>query len=220
MGGLSTIEAVYIALVFIVPGYIFLSLRNQFIAGQDRLGTDQILSFLTYSALNFALFGWIVYLVISYGAPPYAHAVAWFFVLVVIPAAFGLICGVCSQRELVARIYQFFRLNPVHPTPRAWDKVFFTNPPSWVLITLKNGGQVAGFWGGDSFASSDQKERDLYISQIFEISGDEPWKPTGKSLFVAAGEIRTIEFIPAVQDRQHDQGSENSEHHESRQADQ
>jgi hypothetical protein len=52
MGGLTTIDAVYVALVFVVPGYIFLTLRNRFVAGQDRLGTEQILAFVTYSALN------------------------------------------------------------------------------------------------------------------------------------------------------------------------
>ncbi len=29
------------------------------------------------------------------------------------------------------------------------------------------------------------------------FDGDTPWRPTGKGLFIAAGEVRTIEFIPA-----------------------
>ncbi len=196
MNGLSNIDAVYTALVFVVPGYIFLTLRNQFIAGQDRLGTEQVLAFVTYSALNFALFGWMVYLAISYSLPPYLIVSIWMLVLVVIPAGLGLVWGLFSQREIIGKIYEFLHLNPVHPIPRAWERVFFNTPPSWVLITLKSGTMFAGFWGGQSFASSDGKERDLYIAQVYDFSSDEPWQPTGKSLFIAAGEISTIEFIP------------------------
>lgn len=210
MGGLSSIDAVYIALVFIVPGYIFLSLRNQFVAGQDRLGTEQILSFVTYSALNFALFGWIIYLAISYQVAPYFRVAIWVLTLVIIPGALGLLCGVCSQREIVGRIYGFFGLNPIHPTPRAWERVFFNTPASWVFVTLKNGTQFAGFWGGESFASSDSKERDLYISEIFDFSDDGPWKPTGKGLFIAAGEIRTIEFTPIQKELENDERPQDS----------
>ena len=196
MSALLKIDAIYVALVFIVPGYIFLSLRNQFMAGQDRLGTEQVIPFVIYSALNFAVFGWMVYLAISYQAPPYVQVGAWVLVLVVIPAALGLLAGLSSQREIIARIYRSLGLNPVHTTPRAWEYVFFNAPPSWVFITLKNGTEFAGFWGGNSFASSDSKERDLFISEVFDFSEGGPWRPTGKSLFVGAGEVRTIEFTP------------------------
>jgi hypothetical protein len=101
MSGLTNIDAVYIALVFIVPGYIFLTLRNRFVAGQDRLGTEQILSFVTYSSLNFAMFGWMIYLAISYQLAPYIRVAIWLLTLVVIPAGLGLLCGVSSQKEIV-----------------------------------------------------------------------------------------------------------------------
>jgi len=193
---LLKINAIYIALVFIVPGYIFLSLRNKFVAGQERLGTEQVIPFVIYSALNFALFGWIVYFAISYQAPPYVQVGAWILTLVILPVVFGIVAGFGSQKECVARIYRSLGLNPVHSTPRAWEYVFFNSPPSWVFITLKNGTEFAGFWGGNSFASSDSKERDLFISEVFDFSGEGPWRPTGKSLFIGAGEIRTIEFTP------------------------
>ena len=61
MSGLVSIDTVYVAIFFLVPGYIFLTFRNQFVAGQDRLGTEQLLAFITYSALNLALFGWILF---------------------------------------------------------------------------------------------------------------------------------------------------------------
>ena len=42
MSGMTTLDAVYIALAFIAPGFVFSLARNQFIAGQDRHGHDHM----------------------------------------------------------------------------------------------------------------------------------------------------------------------------------
>jgi hypothetical protein len=200
MLGISSIEAIYVALVFIVPGYVFALTRNLFVAGQEKPSADHVLAFVTYSAVNFALFGWITYTVIS---SPTLQIAALILVLVVIPGALGFTFGAFSQKGIVGRICRRIGLNSMHPVPRAWEHVFFTASPSWVIVKLKDGGQYRGWWGGRSFASSDTKERDLYISEVFDYSTDEsePWRPTGKGVFIAAGEIRSIEFIPHEEDR-------------------
>jgi len=200
MFGIASIQAVYIALICVVPGYIYLSFRNQFIAGQDRLGSEQILAFVTYSALNFAVFGWINLVVLYQEAGPWVQISVWLLTLLAGPAVLGFISGVCAQKEMGSRLYAWFGLNSVHPTARSWDWIFHRVHPCFVLVTLKDGSQCAGYWGVNaagtqSFASSDTKERDLYISQVFEIPDNGPWRATQKSIFVAAGEIRTIEFI-------------------------
>jgi uncharacterized protein DUF6338 len=199
MSGLVNIDTVYIAIFFLVPGYIFLTFRNQFVAGQDRLGTEQLLAFVTYSALNLALFGWILF-ALPQVARGWVVVLTWAFVLLIGPAVLGFVSGMWTQKELGSRLYEFFGLSLVHPTARSWDWVFHRVDPCFVLVTLKDGSQCAGYWGVNatgtqSFASSDPKERDLYISQVFEISDEGPWRPTQKSIFIAAGEIRTVEFI-------------------------
>jgi hypothetical protein len=200
MEGLAKIDAVYIALVFVIPGYVFLSLRNTFVAGQGKLNKEQILSYLTVSGVNFALFGWIIYFAYSYNFNTPVKVASWIFVLVLIPAAGGILSGTWNQRDLVRRIYQRFGLTPIHAVPNAWDYKFSRSPGEWVLVTLKSGTQYAGFWASASFASDDPKERDLLIERIYEI--DEPWRPTEKSLLITAGEISTIEFIPQQERKQ------------------
>jgi hypothetical protein len=200
MFGFTSIETVYIALICVVPGYIFLTIRNQFVAGQDRLGTEQLLAFVTYSAVNFALFGWINLVVVPHEAAQWVQISVWMLTLLVGPAVLGFVSGVCAQKELGGKLYARLGLNSVHPTARSWDWIFHRAHPCFVLVTLKDGSQCAGYWGVNaagpqSFASSDTKERDLYISQVFEIPDDGPWRPTQKSIFIASGEIRTIEFI-------------------------
>jgi len=196
LGALNNLDAVYVVLLFIVPGYIFLSIRNQFVPGRERVGAAQLYAFITYSAINFAAFGWLIYLAFAYNLNPALKVVAWTLIVGVIPTALGVISGYCSQKEFLTRFYSKLKLNPIHPVDRAWDYVFFNQPTSWVIVVLKSGTQFGGVWDSKSFASSDTKERDLFITEVYEIAGDGPWRPTGKSLFIAAGEIRTIEFIP------------------------
>lgn len=130
MYGITSAEAVYIALICIVPGYIYLAFRNQFVPGQDRLGTEQLLAFVTYSALNFAVFGWINLVIVPQQAASWLRIGIWMLTLLVGPAILGLISGVCTQKEYGGRIYAFLGLNTVHPTARSWDWVFHRVTPA------------------------------------------------------------------------------------------
>ena len=60
-----------------MPGYVFLSLRNQFVAGQAKLGKEQLLSYLTVSGVNFALCGWIIYAAYKGSSSVRFNAFSW-----------------------------------------------------------------------------------------------------------------------------------------------
>jgi hypothetical protein len=196
MEGLAKIDAIYVALVFVVPGYVFLSLRNQFVVGQGKLGKEQLLSYVTISGVNFALCGWIIYAAYKNEFDVPMMAASWMLVIVVIPALAGIVIGVCTQRDYFRRMYHWLNLEPIHVVPSAWDYKFSKSPGEWVLVKLKDGTQFAGWWAAQSFASDDRTERDLLIEQVFEVPDHGPWKPTSKSLLIMAGEIQTIEFSP------------------------
>jgi hypothetical protein len=64
----------------------------------------------------------------------------------------------------------------------------------WVLGTLKDGHQVRGLFGSNSFASSEAEERDLFLQRRFE---DDSWKPIPGSdgILIMGSEIKHVEFI-------------------------
>jgi Family of unknown function (DUF6338) len=205
--GLAKIDAIYVALVFIVPGFVFLSLRNQFVAGQGKIGKEQILSYLTISGVNFALCGWIIYIAYKDDADVPVKAASWIVVIILIPAVAGIASGVCNQRDYFRKIFHHFNFEPIHAVPSAWDYKFSKSPGEWVLVKLKDGTQFAGWWAGQSFASDDRTERDLLIEQVFEVPERGPWISTSKSLLIMAGEIQTIEFTPNHRNESNDEAS-------------
>ena len=103
MDGLTKFDAVYVILVFVVPGYVFMSLHNQFVAGQGKLTKDQVLSYFTVSSLNFASFGWIVYFAYSYNLSVPFKALSWVVVTVLIPAAAGIYGALSTSATLFAK---------------------------------------------------------------------------------------------------------------------
>lgn len=196
MEGLVSLDAVYIALLFFVPGYVFSVFRGHFILGRKMEGAEFYVRLLTLSAVNFALTGWPIYLGIAAGVGPELRAVLWALVILVLPAAFGLISGAWTKKEWLKRLYGIFGLNPIHHVPTSWDYAFSRSPGQFVLVVLKDGTQYGGWWASRSFASSVAEERDLLIEQVYRVpEGDGEWVAVGRSVLIAAGEIRTVEFI-------------------------
>lgn len=83
------------------------------------------------------------------------------------------------------------------PARQAWDWKFSRQDEQWVLVTLKNGDTITGFYGKESFSASTPDERDIYIQWIYDTDakGTSP-TPQEKGVYIGAGEISTIEFWP------------------------
>ena len=194
---LNLFDNLYLILGFIVPGFIVLFIRSQFVTGRSLSHSAVLLTYLTVSVVYYALLLPVVDLAPSIQQSSYGKVLAWFALILVGPAILGLLLGVNIQTDAFRRFLRWSGLNPVHVIPTAWDWKFGGMSEQWVLVTLKDGTRFAGFCGSDSFMSSDPGERDIYIERIYDIEEDNRWVSCGeKGLLVAAGEVQTIEFWP------------------------
>lgn len=196
MPELSSTDTVYLVLGFLVPGMIATFVRAQFITGRMASHTDAALSYLVLSIIYYATTFPLVEYVMSIQEPGRWKAAAWFALVFVGPAIFGLLLGLWVKMEWGRRILRQLWLNPVHVVPSSWDWKLGNMRGSWVLVTLKDHEKLAGFCGTRSFMSSDPAERDVYIEKVFNIDDMNVWHPTEKSVLICAGEISTIEFWP------------------------
>ena len=123
----------------------------------------------------------------------------WVFFLVFFggPACLGLLLGINIQKGLFRRFLNRLGLFPLHPSPTAWDWKFSRQDEQWVLVNLKNGDTITGFYGKESFSASMPDERDIYIQWIYDTDakGTSP-SPQEKGVYIGAGEISTIESWP------------------------
>jgi len=96
-----------------------------------------------------------------------------------------------------------------HHIPTAWDHLFSEVGPTWVIVTLKDGAKYRGFFGPDSYVSSDPDERDLYISHAFieNEQGGFEIVPNTKGIYFKGDDISIVELIEHHEepnDEQHD----------------
>lgn len=85
-----------------------------------------------------------------------------------------------------------------HPIPTAWDHFFGQSKPCWMLLRLKNGTSVAGYFGPRSFASSFPHDRDLYMEQTWLV--DEAGRFTQKvddtaGVLISMMDCELVEFF-------------------------
>ena len=198
MPDLTSLDKIYLILAFVAPGLIALFVRAQFVTGRSPPYAAALLSYLTVSVIYYAVALPFTDSVLSLADPSPPNALAWFGLVFVGPAIFGLLLGINIQQGLLRQFLRWCRLNPVHVMPTAWDWKFGSMKEQWVLVTLKDGTRFAGFCGTDSFMSSDPAERDLYIQWIYDIDdGTNEWSSRpANGVLISAGEIRTIEFWP------------------------
>lgn len=194
MQDLSSLDDFYRILGFLVPGLVVLFVRSQFVTGRRPPHSAAVLSYLTISVIYYALALPLLHLALSTSGT-WQSPLAWFSLIFVGPAGLGLLLGLNVQKNWLRRVLQRWHLSVVHPIPTAWDWKFGRSGYEWVLVTLKNGTRFGGFCGPESFMSSDPNERDLYIQWVYEIDDEGQWSASDeRGLFIAAGEVRTIEF--------------------------
>ncbi len=188
----------HMILFFIVPGIVIVYVRSRFITGRMPSISENVLSFIVLSLIYYSLTALFIEQALGFKEPLFIRAAIWSGLILIGPAAFGIFLGVSAQREWLTWIVNKFDVTIIHVIPTAWDWKFSKVPRGgqFVMITLTNDEKVAGFFGENSFASSDSSERDLYIEEEYTVSEAGIWEARSDKvgILVASREIKYIEF--------------------------
>jgi hypothetical protein len=200
MGDLLTTAKLGLILQFVVPGLIILFVRNQFISNKRPALNEAALN---YVVLSLAYQGLVLPITSVLATAPkgaLSSPLAWAFLLFVGPGALGLLVGLNARQGWTRKLLGRIGLNVSHPVDSAWDWRFAACDECWVLAVLKDGTKWAGHLGGGSFMSTDRAERDLYIEHVYDLESDNRWSAKGSSVWIAHGELQTLEFWPIMKD--------------------
>jgi hypothetical protein len=209
------IDNFYLILLFIVPGVIALSVRSKLITGRPPSTTENLLTFLVLSLVYYSFTIFFIEAAFNVREPWVARATIWICLLLVGPAIFGFVLGVAAQKEWFSSLLEHviraaanyrwtswiankLDLSVIHVIPAAWDWRFskISRSGSFIMVTFVSGEVVAGYFGSESFASSDTGERDLYIEEEYTISAEGKWESRTEKvgILIPVKEIKHIEF--------------------------
>lgn len=186
-------------LAFVIPGFIIYSVSCTISPQKNEQAPNSILKFLLYSCINYALWGgWIFAMLASsyYKDHPYITAFIWSIAILITPVIIGILLGLLNKHTVLKKFFEKFNINIVHPAPAAWDYIFGNvNGHVYVIVILKDGSEIYGYFSSNSFASTDSSERDLYLEKQFR-NNNGVWEqvPNDMGVYVKADQIKHIEF--------------------------
>ena len=197
----DNLTSVFLIISFFVPGFIYSGVVSNLVP--TRRGGEKevlLLRFLTATAFNYAICSPLIYLLIFnqiFRELPIAQGICWFLVIFVIPVLLAFGRAWIVQHNGLGWFSRFLRLRFINPIPTGWDWIFSTTRPCYVLITLNDGTEIAGYFGTRSMASSDPEHKDIYIENVYKVPSDGgAWEPVARSLgmYVDGNQIAHIEF--------------------------
>ena len=196
----------------VVPGVVIVFVRSRFVKGNILPYPAGFLTYLTVSVMYWLVVLTLLFplgmLILDYSGIRYLYTPVndykEIICIILIPISVGLFSGWISRKEYVYRILKKLRLNPIHPTPTAWEDCFSDTDEQFVLVKLKNGNQFGGKLDTDCFISSDVENQDIYISEIYEIDDQSQWNKQDRGVFISSGEISSIEFFPIGNEEESD----------------
>jgi len=197
---ITTFDAVFYTAIFILPGFIIKTIINVLNPPKKEKDATLFLSYLTYSLVNLALCSWAYVLVSPLSDSECTLHLYWLALLgitIVGSIVASIIIGFLKYHRVMYKLAQKFSFNVIDPTPTAWDFWFHKTEPSFVVVTLKDGSQIHGWFGSNSFASSDEQERDLFIEKIYHKLDDGSMKtiPESCGIYISKDIVKFIEFI-------------------------
>ncbi|MGO4639592.1 DUF6338 family protein [Mesorhizobium sp. 2RAF45] len=194
---IADVQQVALGLALLVPGALIIFVRSRFFTGRRKAHSEEFLSYAIVTLLYLAIFLPVFEAVYKSGSTPRQIWALWVVLILIGPLTIGTFLGLAYQHGWTAWVLRSLGLEIVHPIPTAWDWKFGQRKAEWVIVKLKDGTYFRGWYGAESFASSEPGDRDIYIQQIFveREDGDKLWDETNRSAYIAGSEISTIEFI-------------------------
>jgi hypothetical protein len=200
---LETFKGFLLFIVFLVPGFVFRSVEGQFVYLDRRLDWGRFaLGLLTRSTFAYLPVAPILYFAWNnqwMEIHPVQASITAFGFLIFLPGLLGALSGIARQKQWPRWCIEKIGLKTFeqHQIPTAWDHLFSNVTTSWVIVRLRDGHQIRGFLGPDSYVSSDPTERDVYISHVL-IERDDGTISLAKNtegIYIKGQDISTIEFI-------------------------
>lgn len=175
---------------FFVPGFLMIRVYDLLVPTERRDFSKSVYDAVAYSAVNFVVFSPVLYWMGTASLSSFLRGLALFSIFILAPIGWPLLL-------FRVRKARWFTKRLSHPTLRPWDYYFSKGEPCWVIVHLKDR-KIGGYFGADSFASSDPAEPQLYLEQGWALDDECHFThklEQSKGLILFAKDIIAVEFF-------------------------
>ena len=184
--------------LFVLPGFVSLQIWALIVPTNDKPLKDSLPEALGFGVLNAMVGGPLVLLL----APrqPWTSYGLLVVTLVALPAAWPFI-----GRWFLGRLAEHNVI--LNQNRNGWDAVFQRRDPLFVIVHLKDGRRIGGFFGATSYAGLHPASGHLYLEQLWRLSARGQFQepiPGSRGLILRPDDYHFIELL-AVQDEANDE---------------
>lgn len=154
-----------LVLFFVVPGFISMRVYSLLRPTESGPLKENIYEAITFSVINYVLMEWTVPLARQYGGTsdgtvPRLLLLAAAFV--VVPALLPVLLNFGLRwLERHGRI--------LRRAKTGWDEFFLRRQSCWIIVHLKDGRRMGGFFGDRSFAGLHPNSGHLYVQELWKL---------------------------------------------------
>lgn len=211
----ATGPALIILVAFVLPGFVTVLLQERtFKSAEDPTPFDRLLRTVYYSVWCYLLLA-VVALVFGVSTDDIVGLydrydgdgaqLVWRGALaVLIPA---LVVAEATRwwegSDAQDWVRKKLRINGRHRVPSGWDHFFAQGLRAPVRVTMKDGSQVLGYYGGDSFAAYSKDGGDLFLEAVYEATDDGGFgdaKPHCGGVWIKASDAVAMEVYASSDD--------------------
>lgn len=218
----TTIQALIILLLVVVPGYIFALTLLKSIANIATSEWRFLLTTLALGAIVHAIMSrWTDRLVRIYDRDPHRlydyfwEVLGWGAVtILVLPLGLGIGIGWLARTDRGDRLLTRFGFGYISLLPSAWEYIFRKPKGMYLRVHLRDGSVIGGLYSVSSFTANPPGVSDLFIEQVWIL--DEAGNfiqpiPTNRGAWIAHDIISYIEFLEGETEDANEQRTEASE---------
>lgn len=222
----ETGTALLILVGFVLPGFVAVILKERLYEVRGEESTfDRLLTTVYYSLLVYLLPASTVVVLDLLGAldrsdlegfiegrsPLWLTGLVATVVLLVLPTLAAPGAWTWMNSDWRRRIYAWSGdLNVEHRTQTSWDFAFDHEQDLLLVVELKDGSRVAGYYGKRSHSGYGTRTRDVFLEERWDISPDDgsvsrpPVERHGVGVWIDAGEIRLVNHYAMSNEHQQD----------------
>lgn len=222
----ATGTALLILVGFVLPGFVAVLLKERLYEVRGEESTfDRLLTTVYYSLLVYLLPALVVVTLSVSGildragldqftsgrSPLWLTGLVGITVLIVLPALAALGAWQWMSSSGRRRLYASIdRLNPEHRTQTSWDFAFDHDQDLLLVVELKDGSRVAGYYGKRSHSGYATRTRDLFLEERWDVSADDgsitrpPVERHSVGIWIDADEIRLVDHYAMSDEHQRD----------------
>ena len=183
-----TTDKLFYFVLFFLPGFLFIKSFSQVVANKNHDFSKKWYEAVAWGCIFFGT-TYIIHSMLPYD-------IIWIIGIVILPILTPFIIRKLLSYPCISDLI-------ISPIPTSWDYIFSSRKPYWVILHLKDGRNIGGVYGSNSFTSSFPNPQDIYLEEVWLLDENNSFVESidkSAGILMKMNEISSIEFFKYEQE--------------------